>query len=461
MKQRKVLFVLLIIFIFSFSWSSQDSRRTDNNQKERKDTISLKKIAPVRYEGPLYAPGEVLVKFNPSLSEQKIDSMIATYKSRKSKKIPRLDIYQVRISEDIEVMEMVSLMNQDPEIEYAEPNYIFHTAVTPNDSFFRYQYALYNEGQDIGVPGSPQGIPRADIKATEAWEETKGDENIIIAVIDTGVDMLHPDLSGKILHGGRDFVNEDFDATDDNYHGTLVAGIAAADTNNYEGMAGVAWDCKILPIKVLDEEGFGTGFELAEGIIWAADNGAHVINLSLGADVSEIEQEEIETLEAAIRYAYEKDIVIVAAAGNEGGPVLYPAAFDDYCLAVAATDNVDERVTFLSSGGEWESNVGPEVDVAAPGENILSTVPTWFWGPGSIPYAYGSGTSVATPHVAGLAALIKNIKPWLTAREIMDIIRFSADDVNSSLNPGKDELLGHGRINMEKALVPIIITSSK
>ena len=455
MKEKKLLFLFLIILIFSFSWNFYGQRRPDYDRREGGNTIFLNKIPPFHYDGPLYASGEVLVKFNPSLSPQRIEAMIAAYSSRKLKRIPRIDIYKVQIPEDIEVMEMVSLMNQDPDIDYAEPNYIAHMVVTPNDPLFRYQYALYNQGQDIGVPGSPQGKPRADIKATEAWEETKGDKEVIIAVIDTGVDMLHPDLSGKILHGGRDFINDDFDATDDNSHGTMVAGVAAADTDNDEGIAGVAWNCKILPVKVLDAEGLGTDIEVIEGIIWAADNGAQVINLSLGGEVGG------QALEEAIQYAYENDIVIVAAAGNEGGAVIYPAAYDSYCLAVAATNNVDERVNFLNSGGEWESNYGPEVDVAAPGEDIVSMVPTWFWGPGSFPYASGGGTSLATPHVAGLAALIKSIKPWLTAGEIMDIIRFSADDVNSNLNPGKDELLGYGRINMEKALVPIIITSSK
>jgi len=455
MKEKKVLFILLIILIFSFSWSFQN-RRFPNSDQKSESILSLNKIPPFRYDGPLYAPGEVLVKFNPSLSPQRIEAMIAAYSSRKLKRIPRVDIYNVQIPEDIEVMEMVSLMHQDPGIEYAEPNYIAYMAITPNDPLFRYQYALYNRGQDIGVPGSPQGISRADIKATEAWEETKGDEEIIIAVIDTGVDLFHPDLSGKILNGGRDFINGDFDATDDNYHGTLVAGIAAADTNNNEGMAGVAWNCKILPVKVLDAEGFGTYSEVIEGIIWAADNGAHVLNLSLGGEIG------AQSMEEAVRYAHENDAVIVAAAGNEGGAVLYPAAYDAYCLAVAATNNLDERVTFLNSGGWWESNFGPEVDVAAPGQDVLSTVPTWLPGPGYLPYVYGaSGTSFATPHVAGLAALIKSTKPWLTAGEIMDVIRFSADDVNSSQSPGNDEFLGYGRINMEKALVPIIITTSK
>jgi thermitase len=453
MKTKKTWFVFFIILIFSFSWSFEDSKRTENDQGE--NTITLNKTPPFRFDGPLYAPGEILVKFKPSLSEQKIESMIAAYKSRKLRRIPRIDVLKLQIPEGVEVMEMVSLMSQDPDVEYAEANYIVHIAVTPNDPLFIYQYALSNKGQDIGVPGSPQGKLRADIKATEGWEETKGEEAIIIAVIDTGVDMLHPDLLGKILSGGRDFVNDDDDATDDHHHGTLVAGVAAANTDNTEGMAGVAWNCKILPVKVLDAEGEGYSDDLAEGIIWAVDNGANVINLSLGAEGGN------QTIEDALKYAYEGDVVVVAVTGNDGGPVLYPAAYDAYCLAVAGTNNVDERVTFSNSGGVWESNYGPEVDVAAPAEDILSTVPTWFWGPGSFPYAYGGGTSMAAPHVAGLAALVKSIKPWLSAGEIMDIIRFSADDVNSIENPRKDEFLGYGRISMEKALVPLIITSLK
>lgn len=455
MKERKFMFIFLMMIIFSFSWSFQSFRRGDNDRRERRNRIFQEKIAPFRYDRPLYASGEVLVKFYPSLSEQSIQATIASFSSKESKRIPRIDVYKLQIPEDVEVMEMVSLMRQDPTVEYAEPNHVVHISVTPNDALFRYQYALYNESQYIGVPGSPQGQPRADIKATEGWEETKGDEEVIIAVLDTGVDLLHPDLNKKILHGGKDFINGDFDATDDHSHGTHVAGIAAAETNNYEGIAGVAWNSKILPVKVFDADGEGRIDVIVEGIIWAADNGAHVMNLSFGAGVGN------QALEEAVRYAYESDVVVVAASGNDGGAVLFPAAYDNYCLAVAATNNSDERVTFQNSGGEWESNFGPEVDVAAPGQDIFSAVPTWFLSPGSLPYEYKGGTSMATPHVAGLAALIKSIKPWLTTEKIMDIIRFSADDINSTQNPGQDEFLGYGRINMEKALVPIIITSSK
>jgi subtilisin family serine protease len=130
--------------------------------------------------------------------------------------------------------------------------------------------------------------------------------------------------------------------------------------------------------------------------------------------------------------------------------VYYPAAYDAYCLAVAATDYNDTRTT-------W-SNFGPEVDVAAPGDWVLSIVPTWYWGPDYLPYAFGDGTSASAPHVAGLAALIKGLKPWLSVDDIMNVIRFSADDVNSTEYPGRDDYIGHGRINMEKALVPIKIS---
>jgi subtilisin family serine protease len=410
---------------------------------------------PFRYEGPPYRPDEVLVKFKPTISDQTIKATIAAYQCKKLKRIPRINVYKIQVQTSTTLEETLFALMSNPDVEYAEPNYITYITVTPNDPLFDYQYALYNSGQDIGPPGSPQGEERADIKATSTWEETKGEEEIIIAILDTGVDLLHPELDEKIHSSGYDFVNDDADATDDEGHGTHVAGIAAAETHNDEGIAGVAWNCKILPVKVLNDLGEGGYSEMIEGIIWAADNGADVINLSIGGAFPST------SVENALKYAYDMDIVIVAAAGNEGGAVLYPAAYDDYCLAVAATDYNDERVDFSNSGGLWESNFGPEIDVAAPGARIISTVPTWFWGPGSFPYAWGDGTSMAVPHVAGLTALIKSVKPHLTAAQIMNVIRYSADDVNFINNLGKDNYIGYGRINTEKALVPTVIKSSR
>lgn len=451
MKTKKIFFLFFIIYTFIFSASFQH-HRFDRYKKpqyrfSRPRIQSINNGLPCQLKEKQYVPGQILVKFKPTLSELSIETTITAYQAKRLKRIPRLNIYQLQIPKYITVEEMVYVMSQNPDVEYAEPNYIAYITVTPNDTWFRQQYALYNSGQTIEIPGSPHGSERADIKATAAWEETKGEEEVIIAVIDTGVDLLHPDIENKILSSGRDFVNDDFDATDDHYHGTHVAGIAAAETNNNKGIAGVAWNCKILPIKVVDKEGYGDYYSLIEGIRYAVDNGADVINLSVGGEFP------AQSLEEALIYAYEKDIVIIAAVGNEGGAVLYPAAYDEYCLAVAATDYDDIRV-------DW-SNFGPEVDVAAPGEAVISLFPTWYWGQGSIPYAYVSGTSMAAPHVSGFAALIKSIKPWLTAAEIMNIIRYSADDTNKEDYPGTDKFIGYGRINMEKALVPIKITTHK
>lgn len=450
------------------SFSSQEPQRTKqvppaNNRtrviERRNLSTSGKKIGflnirrPFRSNGPRYRPDQVLVKFKETLPDTMREAAIEAYQARKLKRIPGLDIYKLQIPEWASVEEMVYVLSQNPDVEYAEPNYKMYIAVTPNDTLFAYQYALSNRGQEIGS-GGPQGTQGADIKATSGWEETKGEEEIIIAIIDTGVDFTHPDIDDKIESTGYDFINDDSDATDDNWHGTHVAGVAAAETNNSEGIAGVAWNCKVLPIKVLDENGEGDYSDAVEGITWAADHDADVINLSFGGDAPS------SALEDALEYAYEKNIVVVAAAGNDGGAVLYPAAYDDYCLAVAATNYNDERVTYSNSGGVWESNYGPEVDIAAPGQRILSLVPSWLFGPDYLPYAWGFGTSAAAPHVAGLAALIKSIKPHLTVDQIMSVIRYSADDVNSVSYPGKDNFIGYGRINMRKALVPIIITPS-
>ena len=398
-----------------------------------------------RENKPEYLPDQILVKFTPMMTTQSIAATLTAYQIKLLKRIPPLNILQVQIPENTTVEEMLYILRQNPAVESAGPNYLAHIAETPNDPLFGYQYALENTGQQIGtIPGSPHGTARADIKATAGWEESKGGNDIVIAVIDTGIDFLHPDLVNIIQTGGYDFANNDDDPTDDNGHGTLVAGIAGAETNNSEGVAGVAWNCMILPLKAFDAEGSGAYSAIIDAIVYAADNGADVINISAGGTEADSH------LEAALEYAHRAGVLIVASAGNTSEPVLYPAAYDDYCLAVAATDYDDRRAS-------W-SNYGPEVDVAAPGDEILGPVPLWYFGDEFLPYGFGDGTSMAAPHVAGLGALLKSLKSWLTVDEIMDVIRFSADDINSTEFPGKDEYIGYGRINMEKALVPIIIS---
>jgi thermitase len=447
LKRKKAIFAILLLGLVFSAFALQ---RAKDEKRTRRETISagrpareLRAAHPPLRRGQRYAERQVLVKFKTGLSEKLIEGTLTAFGARTIQKIDALEVYQLRIPATASVEETVFALGRDPDVEYAEPNFIAHiAAATPNDPYFRYQYALRNTGQEIGTDG-PKGKSDADIKAPEAWGETKGDEATIIAIVDTGVDLLHPDIKNRILSSGRDLVNDDFDATDDHGHGTHVAGIAAADTDNDVGVAGVAWNCKILPIKVADENGDSYYSWLIDGIRWAADNGADVINVSLGGEDSS------SALRDALRYAYEKGAVIAASAGNEDTAVSYPAAYDAYCLAVAATDYDDARTS-------W-SNHGPEIDVAAPGERVLSLVPTWYWGDDSAPYGFGSGTSMSAPHVAGLAALIKSYKPWLNPGEIMNIIRYSADDINSSQHKGKDEYIGYGRIDMAKALVPIEI----
>jgi subtilisin family serine protease len=444
-KRKSLMLLPLLLGLFVSGYGLQKARdvrtRKPISRTPHRTIRSLNGGLPLLADGPRYAPGEVLVRFKPGVSSRLIKTTLARYDTKRIKRIPRLNLYQVRIPDWASVEEMSYALSRNPDVMYAGPNFRAWIMVNPNDTYFRYQYALKNTGQEIPIEGSPSGTASADIKAPAGWEETQGLAETIIAVIDSGIDFDHPDLKDKIVSRGHDFANDDEDATDDNGHGTYVAGIAAADTDNGEGIAGVAWNCRILPVKVADKDGFAWYDDVIEGIFWAADNGAHVISLSLGGDQPD------DSLEDALGYAHEKGLVIAASAGNDNTSVFYPAAYDAYCLAVAATDYNDVRTS-------W-SCFGPEIDVAAPGEDILSAVPVWYWGPDYLPYAFNDGTSASAPHVAGLAALLKGLKPWLTADDIMNVIRFTSDDVNSGQHSGRDDYIGYGRINMEKALVPI------
>jgi subtilisin family serine protease len=253
---------------------------------------------------------------------------------------------------------------------------------------------------------------------------------------------LDDDGNGKIddIHGwhyyhawdGSTFYPaEDANILDDYGHGTHVAGIAAAATNNSAGIAGVAGGATLLPIKVLDEYGNGWYSDIAAAMVYAADNGAHIINLSLGGVPSST------ILCAAAEYAYNKGVVLVAAAGNSNSAVFFPAACE-HVLAVTATDSNDQRAPF--------SNYGPQVDLAAPGVDIYST---WPWVSG---YFVKSGTSMAASHVSGAAALIRSLRPDLSSSQVISRLLETSDDV-SSLGP--DMFTGWGRINAYRAIADL------
>ncbi|MGG6449479.1 S8 family peptidase [Pseudobacillus badius] len=265
------------------------------------------------------------------------------------------------------------------------------------------------------------------IQAEAGWDITTGDEHIIIAVIDTGVDLDHPDLSGRLTNGYNVLENNDF-PDEDSGHGIHVSGIIASETNNQEGIAGITWYNKIMPIKAMGAEGYGTTFDIAKGIIWAVDHGANVINRSLG------NYQPSSLLKEAIDYAYNKNVVMISAAGNENTiQPSYPAAYPEV-LSVSAVDNTGRRASF--------SNYGDYIDVSAPGVQITST---YF----NQQYAALSGTSMASPHVAGLAGLLLSANPNLTNQEVIDIIKNSAYDLGI---PGNDSDFGNGLIDVKNAL---------
>jgi thermitase len=340
---------------------------------------------------------------------------------KKDKLNPRLSkVYVAEFPAGTNMEEALKTVKADPTVEYAELNGLVQAVKIPNDPYFDYQWSLHNTGQTGGTPD-------ADIDAPEAWEIPPGDASIILAVVDTGVDWNHQDLQGKVILGW-DFAYGDPYPDDVYGHGTHVSGIAAANGNEGIGIAGVCWECQILAVKVLDDYGYGYWEWVAEGISYAVWNGAKIINLSLGGS------EGSEVLHDAIIDAYNAGVTVVAAAGNGyGPPVIYPAKYPE-TIAVSATDHNDQLA--------WFSSYGPEVDIAAPGVDILSSLP-------GNDYAWWSGTSMATPHVAGAICNCLSLNPSLLPEDIYNLVTSTADDLPP---PGRDDYFGAGRLNLANLL---------
>ncbi|MCS7286225.1 MAG: S8 family peptidase [Anaerolineae bacterium] len=354
--------------------------------------------------------GKVVVGLRPGVSERSLQSLLGR-EVRVISEIPPLRVKVLLVPRGKE-KEWINRLRASSLVEYAEPAQLVRALLTPNDPFWSYQW-------NMSLIGAPQ-----------AWDVTTGTSVVTVSIVDTGIDLDHPEFSGRIVQGWN-FVKNDPYPGDDNGHGTHVAGIASARGNNYIGIAGMAWNVKILPYKVLNNKGEGYDYNVANAIVSAADRGARVINLSLGGPSSAV-------MASAVDYASRKGCLLVAAAGNfASNQVLYPAAYPQV-MAVSAIN--------YYSGTAWYSNYGPEIEVAAPGGDsfyeILSTLPDdW--------YGYDAGTSMAAPHVAGLAALIWSVNPGLTAAQVRYCITSTAVDLGV---PGRDHYYGYGAINAAEAL---------
>lgn len=353
-----------------------------------------------------YAPTEVLVRFRNFSTEENRLRCLSASKAEMINSIENLNVWLVQVPFG-QVAESIAAFSRCPEVRYAEPNYAVSISETvPGDPDWVLQYGLIS------------------LRAPQGWDYSTGSEAVTIAILDTGVDLNHLDLAGKIVPG-YDFVNHDALAQDDNGHGTHVAGIAAASGNNGIGVVGVSWGARIMPVKVLNAGGNGSFATLAEGIAWAADHGAQIVNLSLGgASPSAV-------LEEAVNYAVGKGVVLVAAAGNTGSNfVLYPARYPNV-IAVGAVDAANNRMGI--------SNYGPELDLVAPGASIYSTL---IGG-----YGYKGGTSMAAPYVSGLAAILygMNSSPAAITAEM----ETTTLDLGAA---GFDVYYGFGLIQMDRAL---------
>lgn len=345
--------------------------------------LFMKRDGSLAREGA-YVPGELLVRYKPSFRSAASEYFRARWSISTIRHFKRIGVQHLKLPKDMTMEEALQIFHNDPDVEYAEPNYLRYKATTtPDDSFFSELWGLENNGQTGGTPD-------ADIDAPEAWDITTGSSNVVVAVLDSGVDYNHPDLAANIwtnqleLTGipgvdddgngkiddvrGWDFVDNDNDPMDSDDHGTHVAGTVAAVGNNGTGIAGVSWSAKIMPLRFLDAFGLGSVADAIEGIDYAIDKGAKIINASYGSYTSSIAERD------AIARAGNAGILFVAAAGNDNGDNdsvarHYPSSYDlANIIAVAATDQNDSRASF-SNYGETT------VDVAAPGISIFSTRP--------------------------------------------------------------------------------------
>jgi thermitase len=389
--------------------------------------LPLDDLMPAPAEQPAaFVPGELVVGLDP-VEPKALPLQAMQFVGVVADTIPQIGVYRLVLAPGISMDDAAVFLKALPGVRYVEPNYLYYAVATPNDPGYSRQWAL----------------PK--IQANLAWDIWQPQSPRYIAIIDTGIDYNHSDLVNKfrrLSNGqiyGYNLINNTTNANDDNGHGTHCAGIAAAEINNGIGVAGIAgWRpglsgynqyVQLMPVKVLDANGSGTLTNVARGITWAADNGAHVLSMSLGGSSG------AQSLSDAVNYAWTRGCLIVAAAGNGGSSSpQYPAYYTN-CIAVAATDSSD-TLTYFSQYGSW-------VDIAAPGAGIYSTYR-------GNSYATLDGTSMACPHVSGAAALVWSHAPSLTNQQLRSILETNVDPYQPYA--GRTIAPNAGRLNVYRAL---------
>lgn len=421
-----------------------------------------------------YAPGEVLVRFKSGTSasdraEVRGDNGVSVIET-----LPVPGLQVLKIDDSDSVKSVVARLEAEGSVLYAEPNYIRTAMATPNDTLFNDQWSLHNVGQTYQryiTQGTPtNGVPDVDIDATEAWDVEQGDPSVTVAIMDTGVDYNHPDLapqiwtnpgesgSGRETNGIDDDLNgqiddvhgwdtigtswqapvEDNDPYDDNFHGTHVAGTVAGRGNDNSGITGVSWNSKIMPIKVLDTSGSGDTAEIIKGIAYAGKNGAQIANGSYGSGMESQAEEDAINQWPNTLYVYAAGN---SAADNDQTPA-FPCSYPSRnIICVASTTSVDGLSNF--------SNYGVNaVDIAAPGSDITSAKAAVITDiPGD--YLTISGTSMASPTVAGAAAVLKSYDPGATTSQLKDALM---DGVDHSYGQFETKVASGGRLNLATSL---------
>ncbi len=360
-------------------------------------------------ENKHHMQGELLIRSKAGISKDKMRGILARHGAVTAGEINQIRVKLIRVpAHALEKVKIALEKNQN--ISFVEYNFIAQGSAEPNDVQYQSQWHL----------------PK--ISAPDGWDMCTGSDMAPIAIIDSGIDPTHPDLSDKLL-SGYNFLENNTDTHDVRGHGTAVAGAAAAISNNVTGIAGVAWENPIMPLVVLNADDWASYYDIARAITYAADHGIRVVNISLGGSSSS------STMQNAINYAWNKGTLIFASAGNYAtNTPCYPAACE-YVVAVSATTSSDTLASF--------SNYGAWIDIAAPGASILTTNR----GGG---YGYWNGTSFSSPIAAGLAGLIISINPDLTNAQVAKIITQTADDLG---DPGFDSYYGYGRVNVHASLI--------